>query len=111
MVSSPLPPARKSLPPKPLIESALSVPLSESLPSVPFNVAMSDYPDVGRGHGGAALNRCHELRVRTALTVGVVVQLPGRSVEDDAIVGVVAAGCAGGGVEARVARGKVPWPT
>src|SRR3954452_13471524 len=107
MVSVPLPPARKSLPPKPLIESALSVPLKESLPSVPFNVAMSDHPDVARGDGGATVYGGNKLRIGAALSIGVVVELPGRCIEADAIVSIVSAARAGGGVEARIAGGEV----
>src|SRR3954464_10911659 len=90
------------------MESAASVPLRESLPSVPFNVAMSDYPDVGRCDGCATLYSCNELRIGAALSIGVVVELPGRCIEDDTIVRIVAAACAGCRVEASIARSEMP---
>src|SRR3954453_14871223 len=106
-VSEPSPPRSESLPSRPLMTSLSAPPVMVSLPFVPLKVAMSDYPDVGRRDGCATLYSCNELRIGAALSVGVVVELPGRGIEDDAIVGVVAAARAGGGVEACIARRKV----
>src|SRR4051812_9274541 len=110
-VSEPSPPRSESLPSRPFIWSLSAPPMMVSLPFVPLKVAMSDHPDVGGGDGGAALHGCDQLRVGAALAVGVVVQLPGRGVEDHAIVRVMPTACAGCGIEARIARGKVSWST
>src|SRR3954468_20613114 len=106
-VSEPSPPRSESLPSRPLMTSLSAPPAMVSLPFVPLKVAMSDYPDVGRCDRRAALYRCNELRIGAALSIGVVVELAGRSIEDHAIVGIVAAARAGGGIEARIACRKV----
>src|SRR4051812_19964289 len=110
-VSTPPPPCRKSLPPLPWTRSPSAPPMSVSLPSVPLNVAMSDHPDVWRSDGCRALYGCHELRIRAARTVRVVIELSARSVVDDAIVRIVAAGRARCREEARIARTELAvWP-
>src|SRR3954471_17567412 len=107
---SPLP-ARKSLPPLPSMLSGSPPPLMLSLPSVPKKVAMSDHPDVWRNDGSRALNGCHELRVRAARTVCVVVELSSGRVVDDAIVCIVACGAARSGEDPGVARREAPIGT
>src|SRR3954469_13104325 len=103
---SPLP-ARKSLPPLPSMLSGSPPPLMLSLPSVPKYVAMSDHPDVWRNDGSRALNGCHELRIRAARTVRVVIELSARCVVDDAIVRIVCAGRPSAGKEARISGREV----
>ena len=72
--------------------------------------------DVGRSQRGRALQRRDELAAACAAAIGVVVEVSGAGVIDDAIVRVVAAGSAGGREEAPVARCRIvptaqrlPW--
>src|SRR5262249_49620700 len=58
----------------------------------------------GRDEGRAGRQRGDELRSAGTIAVGVVEELAGRRVVDDAVVGVVAAGRARSGVEAHVVR-------
>src|SRR5205085_2945683 len=91
-------------------ESASAPPISVSLPSVPLNVAMSDHPDVRGSDRGRALYGCHELRIRAASAVRVVIELSARCVVDDAIVRIVAAIRARACKESGIAGREMPRP-
>src|SRR4051812_23394485 len=108
MVSEPPPPRSESFPWSPLMTSLSVPPVIVSLPTVPLNVATSDHPDVGRRDGRRPLDGCHELRIRAARAVRVVVDLPACGVVDDAVVRIVSAGCPGCRKKPRIARAEVP---
>src|SRR2546423_8706364 len=67
----------------------------------------SDHPDVASDERCAGRQRGNELRIHAALAVGIVVELAGRGVVDDAVVAVVAAARARCSVEAAIARGEL----
>ena len=60
--------------------------------------------EVARDEARRALQCGDELRDARAIAVGVVIELAGARVVDDAIIRIVAAARAGGGIEARVAH-------
>src|SRR5690349_7763220 len=66
-----------------------------------------DDSDVARRERAAGVQRRDELCRVSARAIVVVIELPGRSVVDEAIVGIVAARSAGSRVEARVGRREV----
>src|SRR5438128_2163580 len=68
-----------------------------------ITLAKSDHPDVGCVDGSSALHGGHELRVRSAGAIGVVVQVSGGRVVDEAIVGIVSCSRACRRIEASIA--------
>src|SRR5207237_3296742 len=67
----------------------------------------SDDPHIVRRNSWRGLERGDELRGSGARAIGVVIELPGARVVDEPVVGIVTAGRARRGIEARVAGGEV----